>query len=300
MADIVEKFITHVSNQSELQRKYLQKWNITEKEKVELRIILSFFLEKYNYTLDYLADAYIFINNMVMEETYYFIKYGKYRNESFEEVNKEIYQNTKYMDRLMCGLTISDYIWINHIKMIRYYEKHLDSFRGKKYLEIGPGFGQYLKMSILKDNFDEYLAVDISPVSVKKCRDYLEYCGIKIDKKCNIIEKNFENLTINDKFDFVVMGEMLEHVEKPLNVLNKIYTLLNQNGKAFITTVINAPTIDHIFLFKTVKDVLDIVRNAGFKIEDYFCATAGDISFEKAEKKKKGINIALILKKQTI
>ena len=91
------------------------------------------------------------------------------------------------------------------------------------------------------------------------------------------------------------MGEVLEHVEKPLEMLEKIYELISEKGKAFITTVINAPTLDHIYLFRNIEEVLEIAKSAGFKVVDYFCSTAGDISIEKAIKKKQAINIAMIL-----
>lgn len=58
-------------------------------------------------------------------------------------------------------------------------------------------------------------------------------------------------------------------------------------GTAFITTVINAPAVDHIFLFSTVQEVLDMVKMAGFRICDYMCAAVGGITVEKAEKKHK-------------
>ena len=61
--------------------------------------------------------------------------------------------------------------------------------------------------------------------------------------------------------------------------------------------MINGPTIDHIYLFRSVEEVLDMVEQAGFKIQDYICATEGNASMEKAIKKKMTIDIAMLLKK---
>lgn len=80
-------------------------------------------------------------------------------------------------------------------------------------------------------------------------------------------------------------------------MLKRIHELLNVDGKAFITTVINAPTLDHIYLFNNIEEVLNMTREAGFTIIDYECSTAGDISMEKAIKKKQAINIGMILAK---
>ena len=93
------------------------------------------------------------------------------------------------------------------------------------------------------------------------------------------------------------MGEVLEHVENPLGMLEKINVLLKPTGKAFVTTVINAPAVDHIFLFENAEVVLDMVREAGFSIVDYICVTEGDIPLEKAIKTGRAIDIAMILGK---
>jgi 2-polyprenyl-3-methyl-5-hydroxy-6-metoxy-1,4-benzoquinol methylase len=258
------------------------------------------------YDLEYISDCYIFINNMVMEETYYFVKNGTYRYSTFKEVDETVYDNPAYMSRYMCGQTISDYIWSNHISMIRFYVEILKDSEGRysdvwgqksclRYLEIGPGFGQYLIRSINSKRFGECIACDVSQTSADSCRKFLSYRGM--DSKCEVINKNFFDYTNDDKFGFIVMGEVLEHVEDPLGMLKQIYTLLESDGHAYITTVINAPTIDHIYLFETIKDVLEMVSKAGFQIMEYRCFTAGNISMEKAVKKRQAIEIALLLQK---
>lgn len=294
--ETVNQFINKVSKKNEFQKRYLNEWSVTGNERNDLSQVLDFFMTQESCTLEELVDAYLFINNMIMEETYYFVRNGKYRNSTFEEVNEIVYQNDEYMKRYMYGLAISDYIWVNHISLLRYFEDNLEMFNGHKYLEIGPGFGQYLIRAINSSNFDEYLAVDISETSVRMSNSYMEYSHIE-ESQYSIIKKDFFEFTSNEKFDGIVMGEVLEHVENPLEMLKKIYDLLSDTGSAFVTTVINSPAIDHISLFESPEVVLDMAKAAGFSIVDYLCVTAGNISIEKAKKKKMAINIAMILKK---
>lgn len=293
--DLLNKFIQRVVEKNEFQKKYLENWEASRQEKEELQTILGFFMEELHYDLDFIGEAYLFINNMVMEETYYFVQNGRYRNSSFEEVNRMVYNNPDYMEKYMIGLSISDYIWINHIKMLRYFSKNIGFLSGKNYLEIGPGFGQYLVRAIVMDSFEKYCACDISKTSVNRSNQYLRYRGLA--DKCTVAEADFFQYKSDENFDCIVMGEVLEHVERPLQMLEKIYELLNQKGKAFVTTVINAPAVDHIFLFKNVEQVLELTEEAGFKIFDYLCVTEGDISLEKAIKKRRAIDIAMILEK---
>lgn len=295
----IDIFVQLVSAKSELQKRYLSDWQACDAEKRELASILNFYCECCDFDIEFIADSYIFINEMIIDEQYYFARNGKYRNSTFEEVNKRVYQNQEYMMKYMIGLTISDYIWIQHLEMIRYFEKLLEDSklsRGR-YLEIGPGFGQFLTRAIKKDLWEEYLAIDISPVSVEQCRKYLKYCSIKDSGCVNIALQDFFLFDTDVKFENVVCGEVLEHVEDPLKMLKKIYFLLSKGGTAFITTVINAPAVDHIYLFSTAQEVLDMAKAAGFAIYDYMCAAAGG-TVEAAEKKKRTINIALLCVKE--
>ena len=102
---------------------------------------------------------------------------------------------------------------------------------------------------------------------------------------------------VQDMYDGISLSEVLDHVEEPEKMLIKIYQLLRKEGRAYITTVINAPAKDHIYLFHTIEEVVGLVKKSGFKIDDYYCATANNTSVEKAIKRKRGINIALILRK---
>ena len=298
MNDLAQTLFNKITERNQFQKKYLKKleWGgLTESEQKELDNVLHFFLEELHYDLDYIANAYIFINDMVMEETYYFIKNGKYRYSSFAEVDKIVYSDPEYMEKYMIGLSISDYIWINHIKMLRYFEENIGKFRGERYLEIGPGFGQYLTRALTQGEFTTYDVCDVSKTSVDRCNKYLKYRGLS--DKCTVVERNFFQYDSNYKYDCIVMGEVLEHVEEPELMLEKIYELLNQDGKAFITTVINAPTVDHIALFESIEQVLGMVKGVGFKVNDYQCTTEGDTPLEKVIRRKQAITIAMILEK---
>jgi len=82
------------------------------------------------------------------------------------------------------------------------------------------------------------------------------------------------------------MGEVLEHVEQPVELLKKLHALLDDNGKIFITTPTNAPAIDHIYLFNNAEDIREVIIKAGFKIEKEQCIYSEDLPKELLEKYK--------------
>ena len=296
-SELINEFMQIIASKSELQKKYLSDWNISDKEIDEFESVIGFLMEKYNYSLEFIAEAYLFINTMVMEEQYFFVKNGRYRYNNFEDVNKCVYQSEKYMTSYMVGLTISDYIWVQHIEMIRYFDKNIPKLNtGGGYLEIGPGIGQFLIRAVKSGKWREYLAVDVSPVSVEKCRSYIKYCCVD-SQNIEIRLQDFCMFDEKQQYDTIVCSEVLEHVENPLGMLKKMYSILASDGRAFVTTVINAPMIDHIYLYSSVQEVLSMATEAGFKICDYLCAAAGNVSLEKAKKRKTAICIAMIMEK---
>ena len=52
-----------------------------------------------------------------------------------------------------------------------------------------------------------------------------------------------------EKYDFVTIQEVLEHLEDPEGMLRKIGELLTPEGKAYAMMPICAPSTQHIFLF---------------------------------------------------
>lgn len=66
-------------------------------------------------------------------------------------------------------------------------------------------------------------------------------------------------------------------------------------GKAYVSTVINAPAVDHIYLFRSIEDVLSLVYESGLSVAEYACYTEQDVEIERAIKNKMAINIAMIL-----
>jgi 2-polyprenyl-3-methyl-5-hydroxy-6-metoxy-1,4-benzoquinol methylase len=75
-----------------------------------------------------------------------------------------------------------------------------------------------------------------------------------------------------DPAPFVVSVEVLEHLEEPLPFLNVLRQMVKPGGKAFITAAITAPNEDHIYLYNNGEEVLEHLREAGFKLEQFLIA----------------------------
>jgi 2-polyprenyl-3-methyl-5-hydroxy-6-metoxy-1,4-benzoquinol methylase len=57
-------------------------------------------------------------------------------------------------------------------------------------------------------------------------------------EKLNVIQGFFEDIELKDKFDWIIMGDVLEHFLDPVLVVDKIHNLLVDSGKFYFNTPI--------------------------------------------------------------
>lgn len=262
------------------------------------------FFEKYiqllhaeNKTLDYAIDCYLKMIADVNAETLEFLRTGKYSSSTFDEVNARVYASPETMAYYMHGLILSQFLWKHHYQVFDYFINTLPQYINttKSYLEVGVGHGLYLSKSLeILDDEASFTVVDISETSITLAKHFTNNSRIAFNLR-DIFD--FDN---EEKFDFITLGEVLEHVEDPLKLLSKLNSLLSENGTLFFTTPTNAPAIDHIYLFNNVEEIRKIVRQAGFQIIGERAFLSEEVSPEKAEKYKIAVLYAAFIKKADV
>lgn len=295
-----EELFKLIEEKNPLHKKCLDGLQLSKEEYSDLEKLIIYYKDTLNITLEEQAKSYIVVLDDTLEETKYFIEFGKYRYSTLVEVENMVYFNESYMKQYMVGLAISSFIWNAHIEVRRYFGKYIDNkqTQGNTYLEIGPGHGEFFVKALRSQKFKEYFGIDISPISCQMSKDMVENQFGNINTKCEFICKDFTKCNFNNKADLVVMGEVLEHVEQPLQFMKDVKALLNNNGKIFATIPINAPAIDHIYLFSHPDEVKDLLNKAGLKIKECEYFMANNYSLEKALKTKNAIVMAVVLEKE--
>lgn len=251
-------------------------------------------LKNDNKSFDYAIDCYLQMLADVNYESIKFLETGAYTSKSFIEVNQRVYNNPAVMEYYMHGLLMSQFLWKQHYEILLWFHQVIQKYCESigNYLEVGGGHGLYISEAIsLIGNQVNYDLVDISKSSL----DIAERM-ISNDKVNPILMDVFEYFPTK-KYDFITMGEVLEHVEEPVKLLQKLHTLLDSKGKLFITTPTNAPAIDHIYLFKNADDIRKVISEAGFVIDQEFCVYSEDVSPEIAERFKISMMFACVLVK---
>lgn len=298
--ECLNKFINLVGEKNFLQKKYLKAMmdQLKTDEKNSLIELIDFYLSR-GYSLEDIAGTWLLFIQVVMEETKYFAEHGEYRYHSFAEVSDDVYFNHTYMTKYMMGLALSTYLLNFHLLSMRWFGELIEKVSGDNYLEIGPGHGEYFYYACCLSKLKLFKAIDLSPASIEMTECYMNYRMKDIGEKreCFYECADFLKYECEDKWDAIVMGEVLEHVERPDLFLRKIASLSHKNTFIYVTTVINAPERDHIYLFHDFEEITSMVEASGLSIKEYRLITHNDKPLEKVMNRKEPVMVAMQLKR---
>ncbi|HEY0975601.1 MAG TPA: class I SAM-dependent methyltransferase [Solimonas sp.] len=247
-------------------------------------------------SLDTIAAAYETIVDDTFEAQMYFMEHGRYRHSKFEEVAGAVYFNPEYMKRYMLGLAVSNYLWPNHVQIRRFFAETFPWRREGTYFEVGPGHGLFLLLAMQQSQLSRFIGLDISATSLALTDETVRHALPQLRDKLQLIEADFfGNAGVQGPFDVLVMGEVLEHVERPIDFLKRLRALAAPGAHLFVTTCINAPAIDHIMLFESEQHVEDTIAEAGLKIERKLSVPYPGKSLKQCVSGAYPINVAYVL-----
>jgi len=294
------KFIESISKKNPLQDKAIKSF-LNKQDKIYWDRAEDFaekflsFIEKQNIPIRYIVNAYLKMCRDMMIEQVKFKKHGKYTCHDSAQANKNVYSSESEMKSYMYGLALSQFLWPNHYMMYDFYvmeSKKLTDVRS--YLEIGPGHGLFLVEAIRLFHGAYFLAIDISPISKRISEEIVRH--FTENSQCEFRVQDVNQME-TEKFDYIVMNEVLEHLDNPESVLRKIHGMLDSKGRFFITTCANCPAIDHVYLYDSVAHIRKQIQESGFNIVSDLPLAVGDFDESEWDEGKVEVNYAAMLKK---
>jgi 2-polyprenyl-3-methyl-5-hydroxy-6-metoxy-1,4-benzoquinol methylase len=249
---------------------------------------------------DRIAGDYLKMIKDMRIEGLYFYKHGKYRCESQHIANQYVYSKPEVMNYYMNALLVSQIMWKHHFNVFMYFQKQMQSLlkgmKDIKILDVGPGHGFF--SFLIKKEFPEYRSIDIVDISETSLDMTKRIVGLDSDK-IKYYKADIFDYDDSCKYDFIVLGEVIEHLDEPVKILKKLSNLLNEGGLIWITTPTNSPALDHVYLFKTKDEVFHLMSEAGIDVIDSCSYFAEDMDEETAIKNKITNLVGMFCKKSS-
>lgn len=256
-------------------------------EFVEIMKLIFGYYDEFNLSAEQISKDYLKMISDYRKDGVFFYKYGKYRCENQQMAFENVYSKPDVMSYYMNALLISQILWKHHFDIYIYFQSQLLKYFNKssrlKILDVGPGHGFF--SYLVKKNFESYEKMDLVDISETSLLMTKKIIGFD-SNKINYYNKDIFLFREQSKYDFIVLGEVVEHLDRPKEILEKLSSLLSDDGLFWITTPTNSPAIDHVYLFRNRKEVLDLVESAGLEVVNSRSFIAEDVDEVTADKKR--------------
>ena len=198
---------------------------------------------------------------------------GRYRRQSSEGLVEDLYYDRdRMLGSYLDGLLLTYALWPNHARMLRFF---IDEFLGNAdadsgMLEIGVGHGLMTSLALpLVEG--AYLGIDVSPSSLEYTRQMVEACQTGSDRltlcEANVMDDGaWGGIRAQGPWGRIGCCEVLEHVDDPGRLLDRIVDGLSGAAAAFLTTCANIDAEDHVYQFRDVDHIRRMLADHGLAI----------------------------------
>lgn len=244
-----------------------------------------------------LCKSYRWMCDEFLEAQLNFSRTLEYRRSSFAEVEAEVYANAPYMANYMRGLLLSQLLWTNHARAFSYLRrKYFPRLAaGFRHLEIGPGHGLFLHLAARTGVAASIEGWDVSRASLEQTRLTLGKLGDSSSIQLNLRDAvNGVEEGVAGRFNSIVISEVLEHLEKPAELLTSVRRLLAPGGRIFINVPVNSPAPDHIFLLRSPEAARSLVEKANYRVDDFEAVPMTGKTVEEARRSHATISCLMV------
>lgn len=232
------------------------------------------------------CEAYRWTCERLTEEELHFRRTGSYRFKSQAEVSDFISKEPVYMNKYIKGLLLSQVFWNNHVCTFGHLRSRFlpANPSGYRHLEIGPGHGLLLYLAVSDNRCAYSEAWEINRASLEETSRCMDIMGVKERVKLVLKDGNASDEDDGARFDSIVMSEVLEHVEQPLELLKKAADRLTSGGRIFINMPVNSPAPDHIVVMRSPEEVVEMITSSGLKVLEHSAFPMTGFTYQRAVK----------------
>jgi len=113
--------------------------------------------------------------------------------------------------------------------LLNWYANRIITLTGGKGTLLELGLGHGFTTNIFTEYFDRHVVLDGSSAVIENFHSRFPTC------KVEIIETWFEEFESTEQFDLVVLGFILEHVDNPVDIMQRFRKHVKQGGSMFVS-----------------------------------------------------------------
>tara|TARA_B100000315_G_scaffold245933_1_gene272573 strand:- start:508 stop:1317 length:810 start_codon:yes stop_codon:yes gene_type:complete len=214
-----------------------------------------------------------------------FEKTGEYKNSSYSEV--DIIDVELYNLRLLMSFITS----VHRFEILVMLENFIKSETSgpKKLLSIGVGSGYEIKLC--NDYMEDwkFYAYDKGSENINYASDLLRffnYSNKSLRYKSFPLERKTGISKHKNVYGKIILCELLEHLENPVQALQSARYSLHPEGIMFLTMAINIAQEDHIYLYSSIEQAKNQVKENGLTIIKELIVPQTLFTFKESERVK--------------
>lgn len=241
------------------------------------------------------AQDYRWLCDQIREEELNFARTDAYRYSTFEETNANVYSDDDFMERYMHGLLFSHVLWYMHLSSLHFFRGRLAARvkPGGKVMEVGSGHGLLIYLALTELAQKTAVAWDLSAVSLDQTRSALELLGAA-DRAQYAIQDMHKVEKGGETFDLIILSHLLEHLEEPVDALQKMRHAISKGGHLFVNVPLNAPMPDHLQLLADPDEAVKMITDGGFRVLEIASHTTQAATLPRALKRKIAVTCSII------
>jgi len=271
--DFLKEVLRIIAEKDPFHMKTLKRQVSLGREFNELKEHICTYFETSGIEPSTVASDYLRMIGDMRREGGYFIQHDSYSCKNQAEAYQKVYSKPDVMRYYMNALLISQLLWKHHFNMLKYFRRTFDAFAcyslNYRVLDIGAGHGLFSWIiKTRRPNCARIDIVDLSDASLEMTRKMVG------EDDVHYLNQDISEINTELRYELIIIGEVLEHLDDPISVLKNISGLLSERGLLFFTVPTNAPAIDHVYLFRTKEDVLRMIDEAGLGWLSMYTAVA--------------------------
>lgn len=301
--DQTEALLAHIFSRNSLQRKRIEHFHATTpaaREGLEQFVSLyAPYLATAGLSWETVGDAYLTMVGQVGEARLHFMRTGNYPARDQTEAREQVYDRPEVMRPYMLGLAVSQFLWSHHFACKNFFERQAEALSSlRRILEVGSGHGWFtFRMLDLCPPTERLTVLDISPTSLELTKGLLRTLRPAAVDEIEFIEADLMTHERPEHYDFVVLSEVLEHVDDPAGTLTHLHAQLAPGGFLYLNTCANCPAIDHAYHFRSCREISSLVRECGYEVVEEAYLPSENLPPEELERRQLDVSYVAILRK---